>query len=508
MPIVAQRIEIRGPLITYRDHDFLTACGIIKAHDPPTAMRTSPRRPKANVVRAAVLVGFGCLLVAEHSVRADEPQATDNIRTLVLALDGIPFRVVQQACAQGAFAEWPEPQPLVSTFPSVTNVAFTAMLQPLGLNDRFLGYEIRHYDIESNQVLTAKPFNKKKRQTTWRGCFHVAPASLGAKIGTYIRPKRRSWKTIAQIERFALESPEDLMLTMVGSTDALIHFHGDQAGVRFLVKLADRLEELKRRHLETRGRSLRLVLLSDHGNTSNKVRNRRGFRRQLRRSGFRTVGHLDKSNDVVAATFGVVGYGALFLDDDQAERAARAIVAHPAVELAAWRSGRRELRVISESGDATVRWSDGQAERSFAYHPESDDPLRLRASISHMIEVGMLDQEGYASQGDWLASTALAEFPDAPRRLVNALTGAYVKNAGTLVFSLHSGDAWGLRTAQIGAWLLGGRLEGTHGGLDRASTLGFFLSDEAATQPKSAVPAENALSRLTGFRKCLESPER
>ena len=161
--------------------------------------------------------------------------------------------------------------------------------------------------------------------------------------------------------------------------------------------------------------------------------------------------------------------------------------------------------MISENGEATVRWNDGPTGRSFAYRPESEDPLRLRTTLARMIEADMLDREGYASQDDWLASTALAEFPDAPRRLVNALTGTYVKNPGTLVFSLHSGDAWGWRSAQIGAWLLGGRLEATHGGLDRASTLGFFLTDEADTDPAPAVLAENALSRWAGLGKCFKN---
>jgi hypothetical protein len=388
----------------------------------------------------------------------------------------------------------------------MTNVAFTAMLRPLGLENRFGGYELHHFDVESNRIRTGNVFDKEKRQTTWRGCLHVAPASFGAKASSYTRPRRRSWKTITQIERFVLESSEDLILTYVGSTDMLIHLRGDKAGVGFLVKLAHRLEELRQRHLETRGCSLRLVLLSDHGNSNEKVSNRRGFRRQLRRSGFRTVRHLDKPDDVVATTQGVVGYGALFLDTELARSAARTIVAHPAVELAAWRSGGRELRVLSDEGEAAVRWREGPTERWFAYGPESGDPLRLRAAIARMKEAGMIDNAGYASRRDWLTSTALAEFPDAPRRLVDGLTGTYVKNVATLIFSLHSGNAWGWHSAQIGAWLLGGRLEGTHGGLDRASTLGFILADEAETQPEGAVAAENALLQWAEFSRCFKRP--
>ena len=79
--------------------------------------------------------------------------------------------------------------------------------------------------------------------------------------------------------------------------------------------------------------------------------------------------------------------------------------------------------------------------------------------------------------GDWLRATALAENPDALHRLVEAFTGDHLSNHATVLFSMRPGRAWGWKSAKAGSWLRGGHLEGTHGGLDRGSSVGFFLPD-------------------------------
>jgi len=62
-------------------------------------------------------------------------------RTLVLALDGLSYRTFESARTLGAFEGWPEAVPMVSTFPSVTNVAFTALLHRFGAEPAE-GYEV------------------------------------------------------------------------------------------------------------------------------------------------------------------------------------------------------------------------------------------------------------------------------------------------------------------------------------------------------------------------------
>jgi len=100
-------------------------------------------------MRIGIEVVLLCLLAlfapAASAAEAAPAAANEEPRVLVVALDGVPYRLLRQARENGAFEGWPEARPLVSTFPSMTNVAFTAMLTPLGA-EPVRGYEIRHYD--------------------------------------------------------------------------------------------------------------------------------------------------------------------------------------------------------------------------------------------------------------------------------------------------------------------------------------------------------------------------
>ena len=77
--------------------------------------------------------------------------------------------------------------------------------------------------------------------------------------------------------------------------------------------------------------------------------------------------------------------------------------------------------------------------------------------------------------------------------MVESLNGAWVSNAATVIFSFEPGYAWGIKSAHIGAWVKAGRLEATHGGLDRESTWGFFLTSDPDLETPPAVRADLAL---------------
>jgi len=449
---------------------------------------------------AILVVGSGFGPVCSAGCEAVDP---DSPRTLVLAVDGVPLRSVQQAREKGAFAGWPEPQPLVSTFPSVTNVAFTAMLEPFGV-DSAGGYEVAHFDVARNEVVGNTPFGYEERLYAWRDAFDVTSRTVKSKLRTYTAPKSASRKAVDKAEKLLLETDKELVLAHAGATDALIHLRGDKAILKYLLELDGRLQEIKERHEQATGRKLRIVLLSDHGNSSIKIHRAKGLRGALREAGLEVVKHLGEPGEVVAPTFGIVGYGALFMHQQDAETASRAIVGNPTVDLAAWLSNPTEMIVVSDLGTATVHWRvDPTGGWRLSYEATEGDPLGYTDLVAQMRARGRLDSDGFAHEDDWFAWTVSSEYPDGLRRLIHSLTGAYVANYATVVFSLKPGYAWGWTSAHMSSKLSGGRLEGTHGGLDRISTVGFFLSDDPAFQPDGAVRAEHALTGFAGLNDCL-----
>ena len=93
-------------------------------------------------------------------------------------------------------------------------------------------------------------------------------------------------------------------------------------------------------------------------------------------------------------------------------------------------------------------------------------------------------------------ATAFGYYPDALRRLAQALTGDRVKSRASVLFSLGPCWAAGLHSAVAGAWARtgAGRLEGTHGGLDHQSSLGFMLTNDPALGSSRAVRSDAALA--------------
>ena len=443
---------------------------------------------------AALAVALVVGTAAAECPPADESAS----RTLILAMDGVPYRAMRAAREMGAFAGWGPTRPLVSTFPSMTNVGFSAILEPFGAQ-RIPGYEIRYYDPESNRV-TGGGVSSAKFE--WRRHFQIELRGLWAKSGLYMTPRTSARKELRHIERWALEAPDDVMLALLSSTDALTHLCGDDALVRVLVEFSERLDELRRRHRETRGRPLEVVLLSDHGNTGPKVRRPEGLARTLRRAGLRPAGHLQRPGDVIAPTYGIVGYGALYLEPHHAETAARAILEHEGVFLAAWKRDEHVVTLVTRDGEGRIEWRDGPPGRFLAYRPVDGDPLGLGSTMARMRQAGVLDAQGYASRSDWFDWTALERYPDAVARLVDSLDGVWVGNAATVIFSFEPGYAWGLKPAEVAAWIRAGRLEETHGGLDRQSSWGFFTASDPARDSPPAVRAERALAAWAPADPC------
>lgn len=420
----------------------------------------------------------------------DAPADPPAPRMLVLVLDGVPFRVVEAARERGAFAGWPQTLPMVSTFPSMTNVAFAALLRPLG-ETAVPGYELRHFDHERNRIVKADGF-------AWKDRFQVISHTKSAKAGVYITTRKKIRRDMTKVEKLALESPSELMLAHVAATDTLTHFRGDGAITDLVVQLAERIDALRRAHLERFERPLRIYLLSDHGNTAgSKVRTPSGVGKLLRGAGLNPAKRLEGPDDVVAVTYGIVGYGVLFLDPSRAEVAARAMLGHPGVNLAAWVSDQHTLRVVGDEGEALVRWRHRSGRLELAHRATRGDPLRLADAERGMAAAGKFDPDGFASEADWFEATALGDYPAAPIRLVRSLDGSWVTNVATVIVSFAPGYAWGIRSAQLGAWFRGGKLEATHGGLDRGSTWGFYLKSDGPMPSGPAVAAHLALAELS-----------
>lgn len=451
------------------------------------------------VIHLVIAVSLLAGLVGSASGSA--PSAAEP-RTLVLALDGVPLRSIQAAVQQGAFQEWSRPVAMVSPFPSMTSVAFTAILRPFCVHP-IAGYETLYFNRQDNKMESG--ISKKYLETyfPWRTHFLVRKRSYKSNIAGYTRPMHSARKMVKQIEGILLGSTTDPIMAHVGPTDVVTHVRGDAPVIKYLQELSVQLKQLEIDHEKKWGRPLRIVMLSDHGNTKDGVSSARDLRGTLRQAGFRTSSKLEGSRDIVIPAYGAVSYSALYLDPARAEDAGLAAIGNEAVELAAWLRQPGEMRVVSKAGEAVVRWREVADSLRFSYDSLTGDPLRLAEVRSELVTSSRQDASGFADASDWFSATVGVEFPDPLRRLVDSLTGMWVENPANVMLSLFPNRAWGSRKAFTGAFLMGGGLEGTHGALETESTMGFLIANEPLPEDWQALQARRALIRWFDQGDCV-----
>jgi len=374
----------------------------------------------------------------------------------------------------------------------MTNVSFTAMFLPFGV-ERMDGYEVRHFDEERNDIVGGS-FNKEIAD--WKERFQLYNHSLPQKSKDFMIPKSALQAMLKRLDELVFESDEERLFAYVAATDHLGHYRGGTELVPFVIQIADHLEQLQQLHQERLGRPLRYMLLSDHGITDVPVRHCKGLKRLLKQAGLRLNDRLKQPNDVVVPMYGFVSYGTLYLRPEMAETAARALIGLECIEIAGWISESETLTVLGQGAEARIRWLDETGVRRFSYDAIEGDPLLLAGARDRLVAEERLDRDGFATADDWFDVSAAGEFPDPLRRLVDSLTGTHVRNAATVIFSVDEGYAVGSPEARVGASLRTGRLDGTHGALDRASTLGFFLINDDALQPTGPIGAGDALLDL------------
>ena len=414
----------------------------------------------------------------------------------MIALDAVPFRVVEAARRRGAFAEWAAPSAVVAPFPTVTHVAFASLFEPFGVPPS-MGYELRHFDTTANATVGGGVLDYARDRPPWFEFFDLPHRSLAAELANYVSPRSAARHAVDEIEREMLEATPDVFLAYIGATDGLMHIHGDDHMVELLIEIDQRLVALRARHQQARNRPLRIVLFSDHGCGNAKIHHAEGLDRLLRDAGLHVVEQLRAPDDVVAPKFGLVNYGALFLQNaDRAGAAAAAVAGHEAVELAAFSPASNTVEVVARAGHARIRWRGAIGTTRYRYDDLGGDPLQLADARRRIEDDGALDGDGYAADDEWLRASMSGYYPDALRRLREALTGDRVQSRANVLFSFGPTWAGGWHSAVVGAWVRGGRLAGTHGGLDRESSLGFYLVNDAGFALGSYVRADSALARF------------
>lgn len=398
-------------------------------------------------------------------------------RRLVLAIDGIPYDVFVELQRDGHFAQFNSAARMVSTFPALSDVAFAQIegSRPPA------GYQTRHFDPELNRVVGNNVGALSERAHP-KISSDASSHSVPHRIMGYIAPMKIARSELHEIGEEMLASRKDTFVAYLGTSDAVLHLHG-QAGARaFLLEVDEYLRGLDARVRAAKGRGLMIDLVSDHGSTmmASKVV---PVEATLAACGFRRSEEMRGEQDVAFALPGIVASMAITTRPPQVEPAAQCLAPLEGIDLVAINRGDL-VGVLNAQGEAEIRQLPGLPER-YSYLALRGDPLELLA-----LAPGTGNERVFL-QSELFELSRDAPRPDPLRRLWRAFHGE-VERPSSLLLSLRDGYEVGNPALRFATRLRGGHA-GTHGSMTRRSSLGVIASNWRSVADVNTSTAWHAL---------------
>ena len=410
-------------------------------------------------------------------------------RRLLLCLDGVPHELILAARSRGLFDTFGAPTRLLSPFPTMTNVALSAMFNASPPS----GYESLYFDRSARELrggigkYLGRRTPDKMPSSYMDELDYQEP--LAFEFLVYVAPEK-VWRADMQRfhERFRAAPQTRDYFAFLKGTDGLLHSRGP---ARLSIAL-ESLDGILREIQDFCGRETEIVLFSDHG--MNLEENRRAdVATHLRRKGFNLQSQLTRVNRRALSlpAFGLCSYAAAYcVNEALIPEAAEALAEVPGIDFSVYREGGGVL-LNSSRGTARIECRTTSKVTSYRYRNTVGDPLDLGSIVTELRKRGALDDDGFAADADWFDETNSHRYPDALANIYNSMHTDRVKHTADILLSLCDGYYYG--------WSPFGhvvRLAATHGNALRSSTNAFLMSTHR--QLPSCVRADDAGGLLKG----------
>jgi len=398
----------------------------------------------------------------------DGPPADDDLHVLIV-LDGVPFELVQELYEAGHFRLFPPPSRLISVFPALTDLALAKLFRA----GPCLGYEALYYDAGRGRLSDGNQVYLSGANEPWTR-FVDYRCDTSWDVRCYLDPQAVWRHELADFTRLVRQAPAGTLRLYTVATAGL-GTRGGAPAIREYLQTIDAFCE--RMTFERRGK-VRFTLLADHGHGLTPCK-RVSLRPVLEAAGLHVTKSLQRDDDVVLPTFGLVTCGVLHTNSEP--HAAEALLKHEGVDLVMYRTKATETANPESATCITVLGRTGEArilrlENGLQYETVSGDPLRLGPILAQLQNQGKVASDGGVSERDWFAATCLHEYPDPVRRIWQAFQpGDLVEHTADVIFSMRDGYSVG-----SGLFSLVVQVKSTHGTLSRRSSTTFVLSNQAA----------------------------
>ncbi|MFQ5776872.1 MAG: hypothetical protein ACE5IP_02560 [Terriglobia bacterium] len=417
------------------------------------------------------------------------PQADDpETRWLVICLDGVPYEVLLSLWEEGYFREFLRPVPVISTFPSDSETALTDIFH----TGPVPGYEHRTFDRNQNRLTGGAFITLSEENIPYLALLDYDMGGLFKGLA-YALPRKSYRADLGRLRQRFLASHENIYLAHIASVDSLYHILRPQEMLPLLQEVDSLLREL---YFDAQGK-LRITVFSDHGNSlvaSGPV----PLAEVLAANGWRLRASLREPRDVVVPAYGLVGFLAAYCAPEERAVLASILAQIEGVDLAVYREANGVV-LESARGRARLLWREEGA--AFKYQPLSGDPLQLLPLQAKLRQEEKVDGQGWVADADLLRTTRNHVYPDPGFRL-RAWATNHVRNRADVLVSLQPGYYYG---SSIFQGIV--HIYSTHGGLDRAQTLGFIMSTDGPL--RGAVRSRDLLPKNLAEDKLLRgAPEK
>lgn len=395
-------------------------------------------------------------------------------RRLLLCLDGVPHKLITDAKQRGLFDAFGPPTRLLSPFPTMTNVALSAMFDA----SPPAGYESLYFDKRAGELRGGiKKYLGRRTPDKIPSSYmddldYQEPLPFEFLI--YVAPEK-VWRADMRRfrERFRAAPQDRDYFAFLKATDGLLHAQGPERLNVALESLDKILTEIR----EYCGDETEIVMFSDHG--MNLEENLRvDLTTQLRRKGFQVGSRLagSKGRAVSIPAFGLCSYAAVYCGDDAyVPETARAITDIRGVDFVVYRDA---LEVVVESACGSAR-----IERNgdtYRYVNTGGDPLELQSLSNEFL-----------NESVWFEKTNAHRYPDVVVNLYKSLFANRVTHTADILISLEDGYYYGW--SPFGRFV---RLAATHGNALQSSSNAFLMSTHRNLP--ECVRADNASGLLRG----------
>ncbi len=387
-----------------------------------------------------------------------------NQRHLFFCLDSVPYSVFLKAKDHGLFKNFQTPSHMISTFPALTNYAWSVILNAGEVE----GYQTRYYDPVMNRLEGG--FKDLFKSKGFPNKFDYIQENVIIQLQAYILGRSAIDKKMKSLgEKVLSSNTPRLFFAFIGISDIIAHMKGEEGLDKILLAVDANLIQIQEEHLKKFNEPLVVTMLSDHASTLQKGQVINIYR-TLKEADFNPVKSLNNPDDVIYHSSGILSVAPFFIQEPRRVELACRLAEQPWAELTAtYNKDTGHFLILSQAGSIEVEYN--QDNDAFKMkNLKGEDPMGL-------IGLGLAMDE-WIPQSEIFQSSLATNFPDGLKRIQMSLNGNTVKYPASVLVSIKYG--YESSSSRFMNWFSGIKKNrhGTHGGLAALDSVGFISSTQ------------------------------